>query len=767
MFKLYSTGHYVEAISRYREAAVRAERAGDLVSARKFLNNLGACQLAIFQYREALNSLEHARFISEQSGNPQFLEDINLNISSLFLQLGDVESAAIAAERGMTYLARAPNPISRAKLLIQLATVRASQNDITAAESLFAQGIDAGYDARDPAAAALGLENLGSQYLAAGRVADADRVLTEAFRLSVSFKLPNLNCYWQLALVRANQGHLETAKVLIDNAVFALKQPGNITPTWHIYGARGRIRLLSADPAGALSDLRMARDVARSWRAGIVANDASRTAAESRLAELFYSSLVQAGNQLYTSTHDPALARETFEAVEENRAASLRALTAKGDAWRARLPGHYWELLSRLQDAETRVLRQGTAEARHGAARVRSELDRLEALAGSPAAVDRSIALTRARRALDAKSVFLSFHLGELDSWLWLVTRNRFELYRLPPKSQIVPAIRAFQNRVRENAPDAARSGAAIYKMLFASASPSLLANERWLLALDDDLFNLPFAALVPEMRSGQPVYLTERHALQISTGALMLADSAAVPRAGQTFLGIGDPIYNRADPRWHGPPAERTGVLRLLKFPRAAANTSSPPGFARLSGSGQEIRSAGEVWIGGRNVLLTGAEANKARVWTEIKKNPAIVHFATHILEANETLNTGWIVLSLNRGGRPEFIEPAEVSPRSVAARLVVLSGCSSGSAEVRTASGLMGLTRAFMAAGAERVLATRWAVPDERGSFLTAFYRHLRDAPAAGPGEALRQAQIEAIRAGDWRAQPSLWSGYFLTGN
>jgi CHAT domain-containing protein len=768
IFKLYSAGRYVEAISYYREAASQAEQAGDLFFTRKFLNNLGACQIAIFQFRDALNTLEHARAVSETSRDPQFLADINLNISSLFLQLGDVESSAVAAERGMAYLGGTAVPDARAKLLIQLATVRARQMDMPAAERLFAQAIDAAYDARDPATAALGWEFLGSEYLTAGRVADADRVLTESFRLRALFKLPKAAAYWQLALVRAQQGEMEAARVLIDNAILALKQPGNMAAPWNIYCARGRIRLLSADSDGALSDLRMARNMARTWRAGIVANDASRTAAESGLSALFYSALVQAGNQLYTRTHNPSLERETFEAVEENRAASLRALAAKGDAWRSRLPAHYWELLSRLQAEETRVFQQGSAQARRAAVGTRTELDRLEALAGSCATIDNSRALSRAQHALDANSVLLSFHLGEPDSWMWAVTRRGFAVYRLPAKSKIVPAIRSFEASVRHNAPDAARSGAALYQILFASASPGMLAPERWLLALDDDLFNLPFAALVPELRSGRPVYLAERHALQVAPGgALMLSESRPAPRGWESFLGVGDPIYNRADSRWHEPSGGAISALKFLEFPGATASASSTPGFARLWGSDREIHSAAEVWSGGRKVLLTGADANKARLWSEMATHPAIVHFATHILEARKTLNTGWIALTLNRGGQPEFIQPAEISARSVPARLVVLSGCSSGSAEIRTASGLMGLTRAFMAAGAGSVLATRWPALDDRGSFLTAFYRHLRDSPSGGPSEALRQAQIEAIRAGGWRAQPGFWSSYFLTGN
>ena len=763
-----SSGKYLEATLRYREAARQAEQAGEMYFARRFLNNLGACQMALFQYRDALNTLEHVRVISENSGDPHLLAGLNINISSLFLQLGNVASAAAAAERGIAYVPSGANSSERATLSLQLARVRARQNDLPAAERLFGQAIDAAYESLDPATAAGAWEYLGSEYLSAGRLEDADRALTEAFRLRTLFRLSHLTASWHLALVRAGQGNLAAANVLIDNAVLELKRPGNMTPPWNIYGARGRIRLLSGNLTGALSDLRMTRDMAQSWRAGIIATDASRTAAESGLSTLFYSSLIQAGNQLYERTHDPALARETFEAVEENRAASLRALAAKGDDWRARLPDRYWELLNKLQAAELRVFRQGTSQERESAARVRSELEQLEAKAGSPAANDNSTALQHLRRGLDPHSVLLSFHLGEPSSWLWVVTGDGLELHRLPAKSVIAPAIRAFQDRIRENTSDAAGYGAELYRTLFGSLSPGVAGHQQWLLSLDADLFTLPFPALVPETRDASPVYLAQRHAIQITPGALMLGNSEAPWAGEQSFLGVGDPIYNRADPRWHDashPSAWPTPAA--FQFSGWTAHANSSPAFARLWGSGEEIRSSARAWNAGKVVLLTGADASKIRLWNEIKARPAVIHFATHILEARTSLNTGWIALSLNGAGKPEFVDPAEISARAVPAKLVVLSGCSSGSAEVRTASGLMGLTRAFIAAGSQTVLATRWATLDDNGAFLASFYRHLLESPASRPAEALRQAQLEALSSGDWHAQPRFWSSYFLTGS
>ena len=78
-----------------------------------------------------------------------------------------------------------------------------------------------------------------------------------------------------------------------------------------------------------------------------------------------------------------------------------------------------------------------------------------------------------------------------------------------------------------------------------------------------------------------------------------------------------------------------------------------------------------------------------------------------------------------------------------------------------------MMGLTRAWLMAGARAVVATEWATPDDVGVFFRRFYQQLRRSSIHDPAEALRAAQIEALRSHDWRSQPSFWAGYFALGN
>jgi len=100
----------------------------------------------------------------------------------------------------------------------------------------------------------------------------------------------------------------------------------------------------------------------------------------------------------------------------------------------------------------------------------------------------------------------------------------------------------------------------------------------------------------------------------------------------------------------------------------------------------------------------------------------------------------------------------------------MVLLNGCDSGVGKNLPGAGVVGLARAFLAAGARSVCATRWRMPDDEGSLAAGLYRRLAqpgEIPAINRAEALRQAQIEMVHSGTWRAQPSYWAAYFLMGS
>jgi CHAT domain-containing protein len=78
-----------------------------------------------------------------------------------------------------------------------------------------------------------------------------------------------------------------------------------------------------------------------------------------------------------------------------------------------------------------------------------------------------------------------------------------------------------------------------------------------------------------------------------------------------------------------------------------------------------------------------------------------------------------------------------------------------------------LLGLTRAWLMAGAHSVIGSSWATTDESGALFGALYRNLSEGRGSSPAAALRAAQLEMIRSGGWRAKTGYWGAYFVVGS
>ena len=126
-------------------------------------------------------------------------------------------------------------------------------------------------------------------------------------------------------------------------------------------------------------------------------------------------------------------------------------------------------------------------------------------------------------------------------------------------------------------------------------------------------------------------------------------------------------------------------------------------------------------------------------------------------------------VVLSLfDRKGRPQdgALRLHEIYNLKLNADLVVLSACQTALGKEVRGEGLVGLTRGFMYAGAQRVAATLWRVDDSAtAELMSHFYRFmLKD--KLSPSAALHAAQLEVMKQKRWQA-PYFWAGFVLIGD
>jgi CHAT domain-containing protein len=296
--------------------------------------------------------------------------------------------------------------------------------------------------------------------------------------------------------------------------------------------------------------------------------------------------------------------------------------------------------------------------------------------------------------------------------------------------------------------PEKLRLARELHQVLFGHWTGPIQNAPLWLLVADGDLFEAPLAALVTGFKSLRPIYLAERHALQFVPGSWALERRRLTVRTGR-FLGIADPIYNQADPR------------RSQRWPWADDGASQ---LTRLASSEAEVRACARYWTSQETLL--GERAMPDVVSQQLGRSPAVIHLALHVVPAPDSARENMVALGAGLEGRPAYVGTEWIGAHRLPGSLVVMNGCRSGSGVISAGEGLMGLTRAWLRAGASRVLSTYWPTLDDGGALTSEFYRQLTT-NRFSTAEALRRAQLAMIAHGDWRADPRYWAAYFLIGS
>jgi CHAT domain-containing protein/tetratricopeptide (TPR) repeat protein len=757
---LYRSGEYLRAIQIYESGYDKAKRLGSMQSAVRFLNNLGGAHMEMFHYRDAIQAYLHARDAAMALGNQETLLALSFNLSSLYLQMEDVEAARECAEQGLKLVAKV-NPKFKPRLLIHYARIRRLQKDSATAIALLKEAIEESKARKDADSEAQAWDALGNTLFEQGEITPAEHALSEALRLRESIHNDHVYySYDSLGTVRKLQGDLRSAATLFDKAV---ESAGAFSPSamWQFYYDRGQFKLEQGRLQDAFADFGAALKSARQWRAEVLPADTFRIGTEVKLQQV-YSSFIEAASRLYAQKGEARYVEQAFAAAEESRAASLRALWVGRDLTTA-LPGEYWEALADLNKLEAGLV-TGKATDMVTVRRLRLKVEEMEARAsldlprneGNPDPVDAGL-LERTRKTLRPTEAYLGFHLGETESCLWVITREGLEFRRLPARAFFAENVPILVKTLRENSPEASVLGSRLYTQLL-GAVKFLAEKPTWIVAPDGPLFELPFAALVQGMGSagGAPTYVVERHAVQIVPGAATLFPSTPAESDGPV-IGIGDPIYNRADPR----------LVRRVSSTRTPARSME---LARLVGSGREIENCARVWRsrGSEPILLQGEAANRANLMEALRRKPAVLHLAAHVLFPPQDSSPGMLALSLTPAGELDLLTANEISNLRLNLGLVVLNGCSSGRAAILPGAGLMGMTRAWLAAGARGVIVTRWATADQNeGQLFQAFYQSLSSVSDSihrkSFAQSLQQAQIAELHAGGRRANPSNWAAYF----
>lgn len=763
-----AVGDFVGLESVYTQGYQRAKALGNASAQIAYLSNLGNARWLSLRYAPALEAFLQASGLAERTGDWSAVGGIAVNLSLVYQRLGDANAALSALERGKTATDHLQiTPSYKAQLLMSLRSVRAELQE-NPTEPRYEDAIEAARQSDDPRAAqaeAAAWDLLGQERIAAGNLEEAEAALGKALRLRTSYSPKNLGFSYAalgaLRLAQADQARGEErsrrAKEAQDFTERAIRSGPSGPADYVLLHQRGRIREVLGQTELALEDFRETVNKASQWNGAVPAALSLVTGANVAMQHEMFDSFVEAAARQALRTGDQTLAAEAFMALEENRAASLRESRELAPVWKKKLPVAYWETLGRLDENEARDLStNGTISPK--SARLRLELTEMESKAGVGVSVrlaenfQARSSLIHFQQGLGECDLLLSFYLGKQESYLWAVTKTSLALHRLPAESEVREDVRRFREAILNNQPTGEKLGADLYQRLFRSLDAADAAKTSWLLSLDGALFELPFAALVSRYENGKPVYLAEQHSSQRIPGALFLSGfGTGGTAAAGGYLGVADPVYNSADPRESG-----------------SRHRENDGQMNRLVSSARELRRSSESWQAGTGPsrpiqVLEGTAAQRDAFLQALTASPSTIHLATHVLTSSTQREQAFLAFSLDGSGSPTMLSTSEIGMLRVPGALVVMTGCATGTGDARVGAGLLGLTRAWMMAGARAVVATNWPVPDADGDLIPVFYRYLRSNSVA---EALRRSQAELIHSSTWQASPSYWAAFQVVG-
>ena len=374
------------------------------------------------------------------------------------------------------------------------------------------------------------------------------------------------------------------------------------------------------------------------------------------------------------------------------------------------------------------------------------------------------ITLAAAQRMLDDQTTLLSFSLGETQSFLFALTRNDFQVKRLPSEATLRQNVQKFLAAITDkNNPDTMeyrRQALWLSQQLLQPVS-GMLKGNKLLIVPDGVLHRLPFEALLLPGTSAQGdlrrlSYLIRRFAISYAPSASVLSElqNEHKPRAPKKFIGFGDPVYE-----------QRAEGLIVSTLRTAGATRLN---FQPLPYSREEITGIAKLFADEDAEVFFGEDASEQNVKApERLKHYQMVHFSTHGYINEVRPRFSGLVLSLphsatNSVSEDGLLSSYEIFNLKLNADLVVLSACETGLGKEVKGEGLMSLTRAFMYAGTSSVLVSLWNVNDESAAdLMIRFYRKLKT--GMNKGEALRQAQLETIRDNGF---PFFWAPFVLVG-
>lgn len=763
---------------------------------------LGERQKAIQNYDKAL---EVARKLRNREGEANALN----NLGDTYYFLGDWEAALRYVQQALD-LVRSKDSSSEAKSLTNLGAVYVRLERFPEAERTLDQARELSRNLQDKEAETLALFHKAELLIRQRRPAQALEVGRVAVSLASGLWPAEADVRQILGTAHRELGDLKAAREELERAIDLARARGDVDREAYYTLGLARTDRTGGDLRAALSRIRTATSMIESVRTRLVNPELRAMFLASK--QDYYEFQIDTLMTLDAANPKEGLAAEAFKVSEQARARSLLEILQESEADIRK------DIAPALQEKERRLREEVNA-------RERRRLDLLDRKESAPEAIaDAEKQLEQARdeyrkaqdeirasnpryaaliqpsllsvteiqnQLLENRALLLEYKLGKDRSFLWAISPDSIDRFELEGREEIEKVARRWYELLtvrNQRGPDEAVS---VWRKRYQAADVEAesvardlarmvllpveeqLGNRPVLVVAEGALQYVPFAALPRPSTGALLVESNEVVSLpSASTLAALRRDRGERPLPPKVLAILADPVFQKSDSRLK-PAVPAASSLASSARGTGIAGDERESGIdlstlQRLPYSLKEADAISALAPKDQTFVATGFMATRGVAISPDLAQFRNVHFATHGFLDSRRPELSGLVFSLydQKGAQQDgFLRLNDIYNLHLEADLVVLSACRTALGKEIRGEGLVGLTRGFMYAGAERVLASLWSVEDRAtADLMKGFYRGMfrEDLP---PSAALRKAQLEMMKTSQWRS-PYFWAGFSLQG-
>jgi CHAT domain-containing protein/tetratricopeptide (TPR) repeat protein len=804
-------GEIKKSHEHYERARELARRLNDSSTERAALNNIGKLHQDAGDLQNAVSYYLQALPLYADSPPRRAVTLSNLGV--VYTRLGELERALDYLQQALAILKTGPDRNAESVTLSNIGFVYTRLSKPQEALDYYGQALAMQQKAGNRSQEAQTLDYMGAQYFEMGEPDKALEYHQQALEIQRTAKNVRRQGFGlnNIGHVYRRLGQLDKALESYNQALSIFRNLNDLNSAAVALEGRARVQQQRGNLTEARKDIEESLTLIETVRArsGSQQLRASYLAGKEEAYEFYVDLLMQLHFANPSQGHDA----EALQASERGRARSLLELLNEASADIQQ--GVSADLVSKERELRqlinAKAQRQIQLTAQNGK---REEIDtfnkeiraleddyqqvQAEIRKASPAYAaliqPQPLGLEGIQAQLNPNTVLLEYSLGDAQSYLWVVTPESLKTYKLSPREQVEKVARQVyesltarsvfnslespaerQSRIADADAQFQRASAELSRMILAPAAAQL-GTKRLVIVADGALQYVPFAALSLD-RSMRPLIVDHEIASLPSASSLAIQRQSLANRkpAPKSVAVIADPIFSTADARFRSTisvqattrntvsTADDTRIIEHL-----AGGSGSQLTIGRLPFTRQEADQILAVAPSASNLKAVDFRANRTMVTSGELGQYRYVHFATHGYVDTARAGLSAIVLSMidERGNAQDgFVRTHDIYNLKLPAELVVLSACETGLGKDVKGEGIEGLTRAFMYAGARRVIVSLWNVNDKAtAALMQRLYTGMLRSNKT-PAAALRAAQIEMLRTRQWQS-PYFWAPFVMQG-